>query len=665
MMLVQAALLALLSVPAHSAGAVGVALSDDLPGIWRMQNMTALKAALLANYDATTAPLDSSSNRGVTVRMQLGMDRLLSVDTKEEQMQIYGWWRHDWLDPRLKWTPSDWDGISLITLRGGAHVWLPELTMYGATVVSYLLSEDQEAMIYSDGSVWVSRPLVHTFPCEMDMRNFPFDTQVCEFTWGSWTYDAYTIQVVPRTAMPALANDDSVADIPFVFTADFDEPTEFDLIKVDAVTSEFTYGCCPEPYSIITYRLYLRRQHLAYTAGIVAPIVLATFAGFSTFIINPGAGERIGLGVTIVLATAAIYIVAHEVLPKGNQYTMILVLYTTSFALSVFTLIVSVFSVSLCFVKESEGLLSETNLLKTFIDADADGSGDLSREEIERMLRELGVNQDKIGLFKKTVEQQKLESITFPQWYELCGILGEHDGLASHHSPLIGFILKPFIAYERKQRKDFVVRRAQLAIEENRVSKKLATQTKLKSRTLFSSQSLSQEDDSDGRETPQRTLRGATNMVLRKLRSGADQDRDAPNTGQVAPTHRVVVSRGRNSSDDSPRETKAEATPLAEEARAGEARGAKLVTEHDLVDPTTRIGRTLAGWIDTACVVVIPSAYAIFILVLFWNHRNAQEENKGTTFTASRQDLDGTVTSSSSFCCFNQCWIDPKYPPTC
>ena len=88
MMLVQAALLALLSVPAHSAGAVGVALSDDLPGIWRMQNMTALKAALLANYDATTAPLDSSSNRGVTVRMQLGMDRLLSVDTKEEQMQI-------------------------------------------------------------------------------------------------------------------------------------------------------------------------------------------------------------------------------------------------------------------------------------------------------------------------------------------------------------------------------------------------------------------------------------------------------------------------------------------------------------------------------------------------------------------------------------------------
>ena len=40
--------------------------------------------------------------------------------------------------------------------------------MYGATVVSYLLSEDQEVMTYSDGSG--PRPLVHTFPCEMDMR---------------------------------------------------------------------------------------------------------------------------------------------------------------------------------------------------------------------------------------------------------------------------------------------------------------------------------------------------------------------------------------------------------------------------------------------------------------------------------------------------------------
>ena len=112
--------------------------------------------------------------------------------------------------------------------------------------------------------------------------------------------------------------------------------------------------------------------HSPHTTTITAashPLVLHTcsFAGFCSFLTNPNSGERIGLGMTVVLTIAAIYLVANDVLPKTETWTAISQLYFLSMVCSLTAMVVSITSVSLYCIHAPEGALTEKSLLTLFV----------------------------------------------------------------------------------------------------------------------------------------------------------------------------------------------------------------------------------------------------------------------------------------------------------
>merc|ERR1712196_571919 len=98
---------------------------------------------------------------------------------------------------------------------------------------------------------------------------------------------------------------------------------------------------------------------LAYISGIVLSLILVTITGFLAFIVNPNAGERIGLGITVMLTNAAIYLVASDEVPHIGDWTLITRAYMSALICSILTLVTSIISVSLYNVKESTGAMSE------------------------------------------------------------------------------------------------------------------------------------------------------------------------------------------------------------------------------------------------------------------------------------------------------------------
>ena len=51
--------------------------------------------------------------------------------------------------------------------------------------------KDVGASVYPDGSVvWLVPVIFHT-ACRIDAKKFPFDTQHCTMTFGSWAYDKH------------------------------------------------------------------------------------------------------------------------------------------------------------------------------------------------------------------------------------------------------------------------------------------------------------------------------------------------------------------------------------------------------------------------------------------------------------------------------------------
>ena len=69
---------------------------------------------------------------------------------------------------------------------------------------------------------------------------------------------------------------------------------------------------------------------------------------------NPNSGERVGLCVAVLLTDAAIYLVAEESMPKIGHWTVISMMYISSFVIALITMVISVISVSLYNVKASE-----------------------------------------------------------------------------------------------------------------------------------------------------------------------------------------------------------------------------------------------------------------------------------------------------------------------
>ena len=56
-------------------------------------------------------------------------------------------------------------------------------------VVNYVL-------IMYDGTVTYIEPVIYTSSCIMDLWDFPYDTQVCHLTWGSWGHSTDELKLV-------------------------------------------------------------------------------------------------------------------------------------------------------------------------------------------------------------------------------------------------------------------------------------------------------------------------------------------------------------------------------------------------------------------------------------------------------------------------------------
>ena len=576
------AAIALGSLVARGAGetvVVGVDAHGNVSPeqIYKRQNVSALRRALMDDYDRYQLPpvVDENPERGVKVSLQLALNQLTSIDVSQQTIDLYAWWRHNWIDPRLAWRPEDWGGVAELTFVGrGPHkeIWMPDDTIFDASESEEQM-EDLLVDVYPDGGVWVSIPISNTVPCPMKLGRFPFDIQECTFTIGSWTLNGVYVDMVPRL------NGDGDYEA-FTFTKTFVDHTEYDLLAVKTSHFDTFYSCCVEPYPVIEFELRFRRHSITYITGILMPMILSTFVGMLAFGLNPGSGERISLGVTVMLTNAAIYIVAFQVLPKGSDWSALTYVHIVSFIFALMTLVVSLMSVSLYCVKPAHGC-RESELLHSFVQADKDGSGDIDKDELKDVVDDLGLSPtSRVQLFL-SLQKTESKALDLDQWYDVVAQIYDQSHLAAYHSWLYVRLLVPLIHRERKRRKESVLRhiRAVVAMDADAPPGGVA--------------SIDEEKLGDGLESPMPTAQRAFRRPSRMRRPS------------------LPMSDGGLSYTEA------------------------LTDTGDISDPTEFVARKLAGTIDFAFSLALPVVYAVLILVILRpfdkNQGVFQEDHKCTS----------------------------------
>uniref|UniRef100_S4R4M0 Uncharacterized protein n=1 Tax=Petromyzon marinus TaxID=7757 RepID=S4R4M0_PETMA len=139
--------------------------------------------------------------------------------------------------------------------------------------------------------------------CKIDVRWFPFDVQSCDLKFGSWTHDGWLIDL-------HLLHADTSGYLP---------NGEWDLIGVVGKRNELFYECCQEPYTDVTYTLLLRRRTLYYALNLLLPCMLISALALLVFLLPAESGEKISLGITVLLSLTVFMLLVAEIMPATSD----------------------------------------------------------------------------------------------------------------------------------------------------------------------------------------------------------------------------------------------------------------------------------------------------------------------------------------------------------
>merc|ERR1719340_312152 len=94
---------------------------------------------------------------------------------------------------------------------------------------------------------------------------------------------------------------------------------EWALIGVPATRNEVIYECCPEPYLDITFIIKIRRRTIYYFFNLIVPCVLIASMAVLGFTLPPDSGEKLSLGVTVLLSLTVFLNMVCESMPVTSD----------------------------------------------------------------------------------------------------------------------------------------------------------------------------------------------------------------------------------------------------------------------------------------------------------------------------------------------------------
>lgn len=142
--------------------------------------------------------------------------------------------------------------------------------------------------------------------CSLDITYFPFDDQVCKMKMGSWAYDGLQVDVFNRTNPVDLSN--------------FVSNGEWELVNVKVLRNIVYYPCCPEPFPDVTFMVHIRRRTLYYTYNVIIPCIMLSILTLLGFWMRPDSGEKVTLGLTVLLAFSVFMLLIAENMPATSSF---------------------------------------------------------------------------------------------------------------------------------------------------------------------------------------------------------------------------------------------------------------------------------------------------------------------------------------------------------
>ncbi|XP_077862610.1 neuronal acetylcholine receptor subunit alpha-10-like [Saccoglossus kowalevskii] len=280
-------------------------------------------------YDTTVRPVSNWSTT-TYLELQFFLSQVLDVDERLQTLKMNVWLTIRWQDEFLHWDPDDYGGIVNFKTYSD-NVWLPDLWLYENADIKYEdYTLNTQCVVNYDGEVMWAAPVIIKSHCKMNVKNFPFDKQTCNITFGPWIHNSSEIYV----------NGTGAKDY-------FEGDTEWELTGFNYVNDIMEVNYYPdyplERFSYVKFTVFLQRLPMYYVFYLVMPCSLISATTLLSFFLPVESGEKVGLGITVLLSLTVFLLLLAETLPPmqnsvpilGQYYAGVMVLVSVSIAMSV------------------------------------------------------------------------------------------------------------------------------------------------------------------------------------------------------------------------------------------------------------------------------------------------------------------------------------------
>ncbi|XP_063598331.1 neuronal acetylcholine receptor subunit alpha-7-like [Penaeus indicus] len=271
-----------------------------MPGHYERQ----LLNDLLKNYNTLERPIANESS-AIVVKLGLTLQQIIDVDEKNQILTTNVWLNFEWTDHNLIWNESEYGGVADLRIPP-KYLWTPDVLMYNSADEAFSSMYPTNVVVTSSGTCTHIPPGIFMSTCRIDITWYPFDDQKCEMKFGSWTYDLAKIDL-------QLQSPDG-GDI-----SGYIANGEWDLIAVPGKRNTLSYSCCPEVYVDVTFKIHIRRRTLYYFSNLIMPCVLISSMALLGFTLPPDSGEKLTLGVTILLSLTVFLNIVTENIPETSD----------------------------------------------------------------------------------------------------------------------------------------------------------------------------------------------------------------------------------------------------------------------------------------------------------------------------------------------------------
>ncbi|XP_015683474.1 neuronal acetylcholine receptor subunit alpha-9, partial [Protobothrops mucrosquamatus] len=281
---------------------------------------------LFEGYSNALRPVQDT-DMVLNVTLQITLSQIKDMDERNQILTVYLWIRQTWYDAFLTWDKDRYDGLDSIRIPSNL-VWRPDIVLYNKADDDFSEPVNTNIVLRYDGKITWDAPAITKSSCVVDISYFPFDSQQCNLTFGSWTYNGNQVDIFNTLDSGDLS--------------DLIEDVEWEIHGMPAVKNVITYGCCSEPYPDVTFTLVLKRKSSFYIFNLLLPCLLISFLAPLGFYLPADSGEKVSLGVTVLLSLTVFQLMVAESMPPsdnvpliGKYYIATMAMITASTALTI------------------------------------------------------------------------------------------------------------------------------------------------------------------------------------------------------------------------------------------------------------------------------------------------------------------------------------------